>query len=663
MVGVTTEEIEMPVITLPDGSKRQFDAPVSVYQVAADIGPGLAKVTLGGRVFLNGDKSGQRVDAHDLITEDANLVIFTPKDEDGLEIIRHSCAHLLGHAIKQLYPNVKMAIGPTIDNGFYYDIDLEQKLTEDDIAALEARMLELAKTEYDVVKKKVSWQEAYDVFTARGETYKLEILERDVPKDATPGLYHHEEYVDMCRGPHVPNMRFCLNFKLMRTSGAYWRGDSNNKMLQRIYGTAFADKKQLAAYLNLLEEAAKRDHRKLAKKFDLFHLQDEAPGMVFWHPKGWTLWQQIEQYMRAKQIEWGYDEVKTPLIMDRTLWEKSGHWENYRENMFTTESEKRDFAVKPMNCPGHIQIFNHGLRSHKDLPLRLAEFGSCHRNEASGALHGIMRVRGFVQDDAHIFCTDDMVVSEVSAFNQMLKSVYDDFGFTDIAVKLSLRPEKYAGSLETWEKAENGLREALRAAGLEWEELPGEGAFYGPKIEYQIKDALGRSWQCGTIQLDYVLPERLDAEYVAEDNARKRPVMLHRAILGSFERFLGILIEHYEGSFPVWLSPVQAVVANITDNQADFVKKVEKTLRDKGFRAISDLRNEKIGFKIREHTIQRVPYLLVIGDKEVENNSVAVRTRDGKDLGVMNLEAFIEHLTADIARRGRIVSAEETSTQ
>lgn len=646
----------MPIITLPDGSKRQFDAPVSVYQVAADIGPGLAKVTLGGRVFLNGDKVGQRVDAHDLITEDADLVIFTPKDEDGLEIIRHSCAHLLGHAIKQLFPNVKMAIGPTIDNGFYYDIDIEQKLTDEDLAAIEARMIELAKTEYDVVKQKATWQEAYDVFTARGETYKLEILDRDVPKDATPGLYHHEEYVDMCRGPHVPNMRFCLNFKLMRTSGAYWRGDSNNKMLQRIYGTAFADKKQLAAYLNLLEEAAKRDHRKLAKKFDLFHLQDEAPGMVFWHPKGWTLWQQIEQYMRAKQLDWGYDEVKTPLIMDRTLWEKSGHWENYRDNMFTTESEKRDFAVKPMNCPGHIQIFNHGLRSHKDLPLRLAEFGSCHRNEASGALHGIMRVRGFVQDDAHIFCTEDMVEAEVSAFNTMLKEVYDDFGFTDIAVKLSLRPEKYAGTLETWEKAENGLRTALRAAGLEWEELPGEGAFYGPKIEYQIKDALGRSWQCGTIQLDYVLPERLDAEYVAEDNARKRPVMLHRAILGSFERFLGILIEHYEGSFPVWLSPVQAVVANITDNQADFVRKVEKTLRDKGFRAISDLRNEKIGFKIREHTIQRVPYLLVIGDKEVENNSVAVRTRDGKDLGVMNLEAFIEHLTADIARRGRVIS-------
>ncbi len=647
----------MPVITLPDGSKRPFENPVSVYEVAASIGAGLAKATLGGRIFLNGDTTGQRVDAHDLITEDADLVIFTPKDEDGLEIIRHSCAHLLGHAIKQLFPDVKMAIGPTIDNGFYYDIDLEQKLTDEDIARLEARMLELAKTEYDVVKKKATWQEAYEVFTARGETYKLEILDRDVPKDATPGLYHHEEYVDMCRGPHVPNMRFCLNFKLMRVSGAYWRGDSNNKMLQRIYGTAFADAKQLKAYLNLLEEAAKRDHRKLAKKFDLFHLQDEAPGMVFWHPKGWTLWQQIEQYMRAKQNEWGYQEVKTPLIMDRTLWEKSGHWENYRDNMFTTESEKRDFAVKPMNCPGHIQIFNHGLRSHKDLPLRLAEFGSCHRNEASGALHGIMRVRGFVQDDAHIFCTDDMVISEVSSFNQMLKSVYDDFGFTDIAVKLSLRPEKYAGTLETWNKAEEGLRTALRAAGLEWEELPGEGAFYGPKIEYQIKDALGRSWQCGTIQLDYVLPERLDAEYVAEDNVRKRPVMLHRAILGSFERFLGILIEHYEGSFPVWLAPAQVAVMNITDNQGEYVKFVEKTLRDKGVRVIPDLRNEKIGFKIREHTIQRVPYLLVVGDKEVENQSLAVRTRDGQDLGVMTLEAFIEHLTADIARRGRNISA------
>lgn len=642
----------MPVITLPDGSQRSFDQPVSVYDVAASIGAGLAKATLGGRV------NGVRVDAHDLITEDASLVIFTPKDEDGLEIIRHSCAHLLGHAIKQLFPDVKMAIGPTIENGFYYDVDLEHKLTDEDIAALEARMLELAKTEYNVVKKVATWQEAYDAFSARGETYKLEILDRDIPKDATPGLYHHEEYIDMCRGPHVPNMRFCSNFKLMRTSGAYWRGDSNNKMLQRIYGTAFPDAKQLKAYLNLLAEASKRDHRKLAKKFDLFHMQDEAPGMVFWHPKGWTLWQQVEQYMRQKQQDYGYQEVRTPLIMDRVLWEKSGHWQNYADYMFTTESEKRDFAVKPMNCPGHVQIFNHGLRSHKDLPLRLAEFGSCHRNEASGALHGIMRVRGFVQDDAHIFCTQEQIIEEVASFNQMLKSVYDDFGFTEVSVKLSLRPEKYAGTIETWNKAEDGLRDALRASGLEWEELPGEGAFYGPKIEYQIKDALGRLWQCGTIQLDYVLPERLDAEYVAEDNARKRPVMLHRAVLGSFERFLGILIEHYEGSFPTWLAPAQVAVMNITDNQAEYVKNIEKTLREAGFRVIPDLRNEKIGFKIREHTIQRVPYLLVVGDKEVENHEVAIRTREGNDLGVMSLEAFVDHLSADVARRGRVVVAE-----
>lgn len=645
----------MPVITLPDGSQRSFDQPVSVYDVAASIGAGLAKATLGGRV------NGVRVDAHDLITEDASLVIFTPKDEDGLEIIRHSCAHLLGHAIKQLFPDVKMAIGPTIENGFYYDVDLEHKLTDEDIAALEARMLELAKTEYNVVKKVATWQEAYDAFSARGETYKLEILDRDIPKDATPGLYHHEEYIDMCRGPHVPNMRFCSNFKLMRTSGAYWRGDSNNKMLQRIYGTAFPDAKQLKAYLNLLAEASKRDHRKLAKKFDLFHMQDEAPGMVFWHPKGWTLWQQVEQYMRQKQQDYGYQEVRTPLIMDRVLWEKSGHWQNYADYMFTTESEKRDFAVKPMNCPGHVQIFNHGLRSHKDLPLRLAEFGSCHRNEASGALHGIMRVRGFVQDDAHIFCTQEQIIEEVASFNQMLKSVYDDFGFTEVSVKLSLRPEKYAGTIETWNKAEDGLRDALRASGLEWEELPGEGAFYGPKIEYQIKDALGRLWQCGTIQLDYVLPERLDAEYVAEDNARKRPVMLHRAVLGSFERFLGILIEHYEGSFPTWLAPAQVAVMNITDNQAEYVKNIEKTLREAGFRVIPDLRNEKIGFKIREHTIQRVPYLLVVGDKEVENHEVAIRTREGNDLGVMSLEAFVDHLSADVARRGRVVVAEEAA--
>jgi len=641
----------MPVITLPDGSKRQYDHPVTVYQVAADIGPGLAKATLGGRV------NGQRVDVHDLITEDADLVIFTPKDEDGLEIIRHSTAHLLGHAIKQLWPNVKMAIGPTIENGFYYDVDLEQKLTDEDIAALEARMLELAKTEYDVVKKQVSWQEAYDVFAARGESYKLEILDRDVPKDATPGLYHHQEYVDMCRGPHVPNMRFCLNFKLMRVSGAYWRGDSDKQMLQRIYGTAFASKKELNEYLQRLEEAEKRDHRKLGKKFDYFHLQEEAPGMVFWHPRGWTIYSTLESYMREIQRNNGYREVKTPQIVDRTLWERSGHWDKFRSGMFTVASEDRDFAVKPMNCPCHIQIFNQGLKSYRELPLRLAEFGACHRNEPSGTLQGLMRVRAFVQDDGHIFATEAQIQSEVSTFTDLLFSVYADFGFSDIIIRISTRPEQRVGSDEVWDKAEKALMDSLAAKGLDYELLPGEGAFYGPKIEFSLRDCIGRIWQCGTIQVDFSMPARLDAQYVAEDGSRQVPVMLHRAILGSFERFVGILIEHYEGSFPAWLAPEQVVVMNITDNQADFVKKIEKTLRERGFRAILDLRNEKIGFKIREHTIQRVPYLLVIGDKEVENNSVAVRTRDGTDLGVMNLEAFIEHLTADIARRGRIVSA------
>jgi len=641
----------MPVITLPDGSKRQYDNPVTVYQVAADIGPGLAKVTLGGRV------NGQRVDAQDLITDDADLVIFTPKDEDGLEIIRHSSAHLLGHAIKQLWPNVKMAIGPTIENGFYYDVDLEQKLTDEDIVALESRMLELAKTEYDVVKKQVSWQEAHDVFAARGETYKLEILDRDVPKDATPGLYHHEEYVDMCRGPHVPNMRFCLHFKLMRVSGAYWRGDSSNQMLQRIYGTAFANKKELNEYLMRLEEAEKRDHRKLGKKFDYFHIQEEAPGMVFWHPRGWTIYSTLESYMREIQRNNGYREVKTPQVVDRSLWERSGHWDKFRAGMFTVSSEDRDFAVKPMNCPCHIQIFNQGLKSYRELPLRLAEFGACHRNEPSGTLQGLMRVRAFVQDDAHIFATEAQIQSEVSTFTDLLFSVYADFGFSDIIIRISTRPEQRVGSDEVWDKAEKALMDALASKGLAYELLPGEGAFYGPKIEFSLRDCIGRIWQCGTIQVDFSMPARLDAQYVAEDGSRQIPVMLHRAILGSFERFIGILIEHYEGSFPAWLAPEQVVVMNITDNQADFVKKVEKTLRERGIRAILDLRNEKIGFKIREHTIQRVPYLLVIGDKEVENNSVAVRTRDGKDLGVMNLEAFIEHLTADIARRGRIVSA------
>lgn len=640
----------MPVITLPDGSKRHFDKPISVYEVAADIGPGLAKATIAGRV------NGERVDAHDLITEDAELVIFTAKDPDGLEIIRHSCAHLLGHAIKQMWPDVKMAIGPTIENGFYYDVDLDHMLTDEDIAALEQRMMELAKTEYDVIKKKVSWQEAYDTFAARGEPYKIEILERDIPRDATPGLYHHEEYIDMCRGPHVPNMRFCAHFKLMRVSGAYWRGDSNNKMLQRIYGTAFPDKKQLAAHLQMLEEAVKRDHRKLGKKFDFFHLQEEAPGMVFWHPRGWTIYSTLEAYMREVQRNNGYSEIKTPQVVDRTLWERSGHWDKFRANMFTVASEDRDFAVKPMNCPCHIQVFNQGLKSYRELPLRLAEFGSCHRNEASGTLQGLMRVRAFVQDDAHIFCTEAQIQEEVSTFTDLLYQVYADFGFSDVIIRISTRPEQRVGSDEVWDKAEKALMDALQTKGLPYELLPGEGAFYGPKIEFSLKDCIGRVWQCGTIQVDFSMPGRLDAQYVAEDGSRQVPVMLHRAILGSFERFIGILIEHYEGSFPAWLAPEQVAVLNITDNQAEYVREVEKTLRDKGFRAISDLRNEKIGFKIREHTIQRVPYLLVIGDKEVENQSVAVRTRDGNDLGVMSLDAFVDLLAADVARKGRLSS-------
>ena len=637
----------MPVITLPDGSQRSFDNPVSVFDVASDIGPGLAKATIGGRV------NGERVDAHDIIDADAELTIFTTKDADGIEIIRHSCAHLVGHAVKQLWPEAKMAIGPTIENGFYYDIDLDHMLTDDDIAKLEAHMKALVKTQYDVVKKVVSWQEAYDTFSERGESYKLEILDRDIPKDAKPGLYHHEEYIDMCRGPHVPNMRFCEHFKLMRVSGAYWRGDSDNKMLQRIYGTAWPDKKQLKKHLQFLEEAVKRDHRKLGKKFDLFHLQEEAPGMVFWHPKGWSIYTSVEEYMRKIQRENGYQEIKTPQVVDRSLWERSGHWDKFRENMFTVESESRDYAVKPMNCPCHIQVFNQGLKSYKDLPIRLAEFGSCHRNEASGTLQGIMRVRGFVQDDAHIFCAESAIQEEVSVFTDLLYKVYDDFGFDNVIIRLSTRPEQRVGSDEVWDKAEKSLADALDAKGLEWEMLPGEGAFYGPKIEFSLKDCLNRVWQCGTIQVDFSMPGRLDAQYVAEDGSRQVPVMLHRAILGSFERFIGILIEHHEGAFPTWLAPDQVVLMNITDNQAEYIQKVEKTLQNKGFRVISDLRNEKIGFKIREHTIQKVPYLLVVGDKEMENNSLSVRTRTGEDLGSLTVDEFIAHLEADIQSKGR----------
>ena len=627
-------------ITLPDGSVRQYESPVTVAQIAASIGAGLAKATVAGKV------NGKLVDACDPITEDAHVQSITPKDKEGVEIIRHSCAHLVGHAVKQLYPDAKMVIGPVIEDGFYYDIATEKPFTPDDVAAIEARMKELIAQDYDVIKVMTPRAETVKIFQDRGEEYKLRLIE-DMPEVEAMGMYHHQEYVDMCRGPHVPNTRFLKNFKLTKLAGAYWRGDSNNEMLQRIYGTAWASKDELKAYIQRIEEAEKRDHRKLGKQLDLFHLQDEAPGMVFWHPKGWALWQVIEQHMRKELNAAGYKEVKTPQIMDKTFWEKSGHWENYKDNMFVTSSEKREYAVKPMNCPGHVQIFNNGLRSYRDLPMRLAEFGSCHRNEPSGALHGLMRVRGFVQDDAHIFCTEDQIVDEARAFNELLVRIYKQFGFHDVAVKLSLRPEQRAGSDEVWDKAEQGLRDALTACGVEWEELPGEGAFYGPKIEYHVKDALGRSWQCGTLQLDFVLPERLNAEYVTENNDRARPVMLHRAILGSLERFIGILIENHAGSFPLWLAPVQMVIMNITENQADYCREVAVKLQAAGFRVELDLRNEKIGYKIRDNSQYRFPYQIVVGDKEKQENKVAVR-RKAEDLGSLNVDDFIAQLKQEI---------------
>lgn len=628
-------------ITLPDGSVRQYEAPVTVAQIAASIGSGLAKATVAGKV------NGKLVDASDPISKDASVQIITPKDKEGVEIIRHSCAHLIGHAVKQLYPNVKMVIGPVIEDGFYYDIATDKPFTPDDVAAIEARMKELINQDYDVVKIMTPRAETIKTFQERGEEYKLRLID-DMPEVEEMGLYHHQEYVDMCRGPHVPNTRFLKNFKLTKLAGAYWRGDSNNEMLQRIYGTAWATKDELKAYIQRIEEAEKRDHRKLGKQLDLFHLQDEAPGMVFWHPRGWALWQTIEQHMRKELDAAGYREVKTPQIMDKTFWEKSGHWDNYKDNMFVTQSEKREYAVKPMNCPGHVQIFNNSLRSYRDLPMRLAEFGSCHRNEPSGALHGLMRVRGFVQDDAHIFCTEDQIVDEARRFNELLVRIYKQFGFHDVAVKLSLRPEKRAGSDDIWDKAEQGLRDALTACGVEWEELPGEGAFYGPKIEYHVKDAIGRSWQCGTLQLDFVLPDRLDAEYVTESNGRARPVMLHRAILGSLERFIGILIENHAGSFPLWLAPVQMVVMNITEHQADYCRQVVERLRAENFRVELDLRNEKIGYKIRDNSQYRFPYQIVVGDKEKQENKVAVR-RKAEDLGSLNIDDFISQLKQEIA--------------
>ncbi|WP_340677383.1 threonine--tRNA ligase [Paraglaciecola sp.] len=632
----------MPIITLPDGSQRQFENAVTTLDVAMDIGPGLAKATIAGKV------NGSLVDACDLITQDATLQIITAKDQDGLDIIRHSCAHLIGHAIKQLYPDVKMAIGPVIDNGFYYDIDMEHALNDADLVKIEKRMLELAKTNYDVVKKVVSWQEARDTFEQRGEFYKIQILDENIPKDSTPGLYHHEEYIDMCRGPHVPNMRFCQQFKLMKVAGAYWRGNSDNLMLQRIYGTAWADKKQLAAYLQRLEEAEKRDHRKIGKALDLFHWQEEAPGMVFWHNDGWTIYTQLEKFVREKLGNYDYDEVKGPLMMDRSLWERSGHWDKYADAMFTTTSEKREYAIKPMNCPGHVQIFNQGLKSYRDLPLRMAEFGCCHRNEPSGALHGLMRVRGFTQDDAHIFCTEEQVLAEVGACIDMIYDTYKTFGFEQIVVKLSTRPEQRVGSDETWDRSELALANALKSKNIDFSYLPGEGAFYGPKIEFTLHDCLDRAWQCGTVQLDFSMPGRLGSTYVAENGERKVPVMIHRAVLGSLERFIGILIEEYAGLFPLWLAPTQAVVINITDNQAEYSQNVVKKLKESGFRAKSDLRNEKIGFKIREHTLRRVPYLLVVGDKEMEAGEIAVRSRKGDDLGKMSIEAFIQYASAEV---------------
>ena len=638
----------MPTITLPDGSQRRFDHPVTVHEVAANIGPGLAKAALAGKV------DGKLVDTSHLIEQDAGLAIVTERDAEGLEVIRHSCAHLLAQAVKQLFPEAQVTIGPVIEDGFYYDFAFKRPFTPEDLAAIEGKMLELAAADLKVERKLMSREEAIPFFRAMGEEYKARIIE-DIPAHEALSLYQQGEFIDLCRGPHVPSTGKIKAFKLMKVAGAYWRGDARNEMLQRIYGTAWTDKKALDAYLHRLEEAEKRDHRKIAKQLDLFHSQEEAPGMVFWHDKGWTIYQQVEQYIRAALKAHDYEEVRTPQVVGRVLWEKSGHWEKFGDEMFTTQSENRDYAIKPMNCPCHVQIFNQGLKSYRDLPLRMAEFGSCHRNEPSGALHGLMRVRGFTQDDAHIFCTEDQIQSEVAAFIDLLYQVYADFGFDEVVIKLSTRPEKRVGSDEIWDKSEHALETALNAKGLAWDLQPGEGAFYGPKIEFSLKDCIGRVWQCGTIQVDFNTPNRLDAEYVAEDNTKKVPVMLHRAILGSLERFIGILIEHHAGFFPAWLAPTQAVVLTITDKQAEYAQRLEKGMKEKGFRVKSDLRNEKISFKIREHALQRVPYLLVVGDREMSEGTVAVRTRSGKDLGSMALSAFQDRLAADIASRGRIV--------
>ncbi|HZX72468.1 MAG TPA: threonine--tRNA ligase [Rhodanobacter sp.] len=630
-------------ITLPDGSKRPFDHPVTVQDVAASIGAGLAKATLAGKV------DGQLVDASFPIEHDASLQIVTEKSPEALEILRHSTAHLMGQAVQRLFPGAQVTIGPVIDNGFYYDFAYERPFTPEDLPKIEAEMHKLVAEQLPVTRSVKSRDEAVAFFRGLGEHYKAEIIE-GIPADQALSLYSQGEFTDLCRGPHVPNTGKLHSFKLMKVAGAYWRGDSNNAMLSRIYGTAWLNDKDLKAYLYQLEEAEKRDHRKIGKQLDLFHQQEESPGMVFWHPNGWAIWQQVEQYMRRVYRDSGYQEVRCPSILDVSLWKRSGHWDNYKDNMFFTESEKHVFAVKPMNCPGHVLIYNQGLRSYRDLPIRLAEFGSCTRNEPSGALHGLMRVRAFTQDDGHIFCTPGQVVAEVTAFHRQAMQVYADFGFTEVAIKLALRPDQRIGSDEFWDRTEDMLRQALRAAGVEWEELPGEGAFYAPKIEYHLKDSIGRAWQMGTMQVDFMMPERLGAEYVDEHSQKQHPVMLHRAIVGSMERFIGILIENHAGLLPAWLAPVQAVVFNITDAQADYVREVTQTLVDKGFRVQSDLRNEKVGYKIREHTMQKVPYLLVVGDREKESGNVSVRTRSGEDLGSMPLADFVERLGAESRR-------------
>ena len=643
----------MPVITLPDGSQRDFDSAVTVLDVAADIGPGLAKATLAGVV------SGQEVDASYLIEEDANLSIVTDRSDEALEIIRHSTAHLLAMAVKELFPSAQVTIGPVIENGFYYDFSFERAFTPEDLEAIEQRMQELAKKDFAIAREEWDRDEAVEFFKGIGEAYKAEII-AGIPADQPIGLYRQGEFVDLCRGPHVPSTGKLSAFKLTKVAGAYWRGDNDNEMLQRIYGTAWANKKQLKAYINRLAEAEKRDHRKIGKKLDLFHMQEEAPGSVFWHQKGWAIYNGIKDYMRKKQLQNGYQEIRTPQVVDYSLWEKSGHADKFGDDMFSITTDDRQYAVKPMNCPCHIQVYNQGLKSYRDLPLRIAEFGSCHRNEPSGSLHGIMRVRSFTQDDGHIFCSEDQIQSEVSEFIDVLHEVYADFGFSEIIYRLSTRPEQRVGTDESWDRAEKALGEALDAKQLPWQELPGEGAFYGPKIEFSLKDCIGRVWQMGTIQVDFSMPGRLDAEYVAEDGTRKTPVMLHRAILGSFERFIGILIEQHEGAFPFWLAPQQAIVINITDSQAEYAKKVTQTMQNEGFRVNSDLRNEKIGFKIRGHSMQRVPYLLVVGDKEIENGTVAVRTRDGEDVGSMTIEEVITLFQGDTEKRSREL---ETNTE